>query len=75
MKGRERGGGRGGKSIQMRGGVVLFSHGHLSGIAGTLWFRVPCPVEAEESLSQEQIYLVSCFSCSSGIIDSHAMRH
>lgn len=29
----------------------------------------------QKSLSQEQIYLVSCFSCSSGIIDSHAMRH
>lgn len=64
-----------GESTHSRGGVVLFSHGDLSGTAGTFRFRVPCPVEAEESFLQNQSYLASCFSCSSGIIDSHAMRH
>lgn len=54
---------------------MLFSHGDLSGTAGTFRFRVPCPVEAEESFLQNQSYLASCFSCSSVIIDSHAMRH
>lgn len=68
-------GGRGKKYTKERCFCGCFLGATSLALQGTFWYGVPCPVSVEESLSQEGTYLASCFSCSSGIIDSHAMRH
>ena len=68
--------GQGGGGGIHRGGTLLWWSPRccVSGTAGT--FRVGAgPAWVGESRCREGAHLASCFSCSSGMIDSHAMRH